>query len=143
MNPEHWKQIEGIFVEASELEGADRESYLSSSCGADAELRAEVESLLASEDLGLIAPAITEAAEEVSGQAELPGRMLGAYRILDRIGDGGMGVVYRAERADGQFEQQVAIKVIRPGGLPPQATSRGFSPRETSLHNCSTRTSRG
>lgn len=105
MNPEHWKQIEGIFVEASELEGADRESYLSSSCGADAELRAEVESLLASEDLGLIAPAITEAAEEVSGQAELPGRMLGAYRILDRIGDGGMGVVYRAEHADGQFEQ--------------------------------------
>lgn len=115
MNQERWKQIEAIFVEASELAGTDRDAYLIAACGQDAELRAEVESLLTSEDLGLIAPAISEAAGEVSQQADLPGKMFGPYRIVDRIGEGGMGVVYRAERADGQFEQQVAIKVIRAG----------------------------
>ncbi|MBM3761276.1 MAG: serine/threonine protein kinase [Acidobacteria bacterium] len=115
MTAERWGKIEALFVEAAELAGPERAPFLDREFGEDAELRAEEESLLAAEDLELIAPAIATAAEGFTIRTELPGRMLGPYRVLNRIGDGGMGVVYRAERADGQFDQQVAIKVIRPG----------------------------
>lgn len=115
MNPDHWRKIEDIFQQAADLEGPARAAFLDTACNGDPDLRAEVDSLLDSAGLSLIAPAISEAAGEVTGLATLTGQQLGPYRILDRIGEGGMGAVFRAQRADGQFEQTVAIKMIRPG----------------------------
>jgi eukaryotic-like serine/threonine-protein kinase len=57
------------------------------------------------------------------------GRRLGAYRILSLIASGGMGEVYRAERADGQYEQQVAVKVMRQRGDEPRSVQRFIAER--------------
>src|SRR5690606_26050499 len=51
----------------------------------------------------------------VQGMAEMEGERIGAYRILRELGRGGMGAVYLAERADGQFERRVALKIVRGG----------------------------
>ncbi|MCH9650157.1 MAG: tetratricopeptide repeat protein [Deltaproteobacteria bacterium] len=55
-----------------------------------------------------------------SGEA-VPDRRVGAYRLVEQIGSGGMGIVYRADRADGAFEQQVALKLLPAGSLSPEA----------------------
>ena len=78
----------------------------------DAALRAEVESLLAAaEQAGdfLARPAVASATAAAIGQ------QLGPYRLLRELGSGGMGVVYLAERVDGQYRQQVAVKLSRLG----------------------------
>lgn len=94
------QRIEELFHEVLE-HGPDQ---LWQACGGDETLREEVESLLASyRDWSASLPA--PAAEA------LP--RFGAYQCVELIGVGGMGAVYRAERADGQFEQNVAIKVLR------------------------------
>jgi serine/threonine-protein kinase len=58
------------------------------------------------------------------------GEVLGKYRLLERIGGGGMGTVYRAERADGSFEQQVAIKLIRHGLISDELLDRFYAERQ-------------
>ena len=58
------------------------------------------------------------------------GEQLGNYRLLERIGGGGMGSVYRAERADGAFEQQVAIKLIRTGLISDELLERFYAERQ-------------
>lgn len=94
------QRIEELFHEVLE-HGAER---LSQACGDDQSLREEVESLLASyQDWSASLPAPSSEA--------LP--RFGAYQCVELIGVGGMGAVYRAQRADGQFEQSVAIKVLR------------------------------
>ena len=117
--PQHpaWQRVEEVFHAALELPPERRDRFLRDSCGDDTRLRAEVESLLnwsgtgapqLDRGVGLAAPANTPAHHELS-----PGTMLGAYRVARLIGRGGMGEVYLAERADGQFQQQVAAKVLR------------------------------
>ncbi len=115
MSPDRWQQIEAVFQAAADLPTAGRLPYLDQVCANDPELRAEVLSLLDSEGLKHISPAIEEAAQSVSSLSTLLGQRLGAYQILATIGEGGMGTVYKAVRADGQFEQEVAIKIIRAG----------------------------
>jgi len=115
MSPDRWQQIEGVFQHAIDLPTIDRIRYLETACAGDDDLRAEVESLLASEGIGHVGSAIEEAAASVSTFGSLEGQRVGAYQILSIIGEGGMGTVYKAVRADGQFDQEVAIKIIRPG----------------------------
>ncbi len=115
MTPERWQQIESVFQTAADLPTADRRSFLDQACSSDDDLRSEVESLLDSEGLIHVAPAIEEAAQSVSSLTTLEGQRLGAYELLGPIGEGGMGTVYKAKRVDGQFEQEVAIKIIRAG----------------------------
>lgn len=131
MSPERWKQIEDIFGEAVDLPaGAERASLLAERCGADSELRAEVEKLLAAdEEAGefIADPAVdlrrvtsierlaaAVAATEVD-VAPMTGRRIGSYRVVHEIGRGGMGAVYLAMRADDEFRKQVAIKLIKRG----------------------------
>lgn len=111
-----WRRVEEVFGEAAELAGAARSAYLDRACGSDPELRREVESLLAhaagEEDWGAAARA--EAALLLKQKEPGAGTMIGAWRILRRIGAGGMGAVFEAERADGLYEQQVALKLMKP-----------------------------
>ena len=121
MTPERYQQIRRVFMEARELDQAAREAYLVESCGDDAELRAEVEKLLADEATAtkfLEHPAIGEpslrtddAPGEMSG-AEVP-KQVGRYRIIQKVGEGGMGAVYEAEQD--KPRRTVALKVVRPG----------------------------
>ena len=119
MADERWARVKELFAEALEETLGERESFLARRCPDDASLREEVRTLLlAHESAGsfIETPPAPVAAARLGEQApQLVGRMVGPYRIVREIGHGGMGTVYMAERADGAFEKQVAIKVIRRG----------------------------
>jgi len=107
-----WDRVRDLFHEAVELDTDARETLLSSLATDDPALAAEVRSLLAAheESTGVLdTPPLSPAARTAS-----PGDRIGPYRILEQIGRGGMGVVYRATRDDESFTQQVAIKLIDP-----------------------------
>jgi eukaryotic-like serine/threonine-protein kinase len=112
--------IENIFHAALALPPDSVDTFLERSCAGDASLRRQVEVLLASHrqashfiEEPLIRP--QDAAPEDADDDRLIGQTVGQYRILQRIGGGGMGVVYLAQRADQQYEKRVAIKLIKRG----------------------------
>jgi eukaryotic-like serine/threonine-protein kinase len=118
--PERWRQVREILDSAIAMAASERPSYLDKSCSGDVELRTEVESLLESHDRAdvfLKDPAIDlkSAIRDSGRQTDRAGRRIGVYQILEEIGHGGMGEVYRASRADGQYDKQVAIKFVRVG----------------------------
>ncbi|PYQ60428.1 MAG: serine/threonine protein kinase, partial [Acidobacteria bacterium] len=116
MTPERWNQIKVILESALEREGSERAGFINAACQDDDELRREVESLAASEtEIGdfIETPVFHIRLDDVEPLAE--GQRIGAWRIVREIGRGGMGAVYLAERADQEFEQRVAIKVVRRG----------------------------
>jgi serine/threonine-protein kinase len=114
MNQADWKHALELFDEGSELAPSERIPWLDAKCGADTDLRAEVERLLRASDSedGFLAEEIAACAGALAGES-VP-RQIGQYRILNEIGRGGMGAVYLAERADGDHERKVAIKLVRP-----------------------------
>jgi tetratricopeptide (TPR) repeat protein/predicted Ser/Thr protein kinase len=112
---ERWLRIDRILQPAFDLPVAEREAYLDAACAGDTDLRREVESLLAADEEAddfLVEPVFKLAAPDRSVAA---GHRIGAYRVVRELGRGGMGAVYLAERADNQFEQQVAIKLVKRG----------------------------
>lgn len=117
MTPERWRQIEELFHEADERAPEERPSFLAAACDGDFELRSQVENLLrsAGEDQQSIEGYVGAAAQEVLGEELLRSRQkIGAYEVIRLLGEGGMGVVYLARRADAAYQQNVAIKIIRP-----------------------------
>jgi serine/threonine protein kinase len=95
----------------SMLPPGERPALLDRECAGDAELRREVEALLAAHDRaeGILE---ADALKAVGAIVDPPkDERIGPYRVLRRLGRGGMGVVYLAERDDGQFRRRVAIKV--------------------------------
>ena len=117
MTPEQWQMIKSVLNDALELPTAERAARLQSFVTQHPELRGEVESLVRAhdEDSGFLnAPYLGEPATTHPADAgdSWIGRRLGAYELLERIGSGGMGLVFRAVRADGQYEKQVAVKLI-------------------------------
>jgi serine/threonine-protein kinase len=117
MHPERWRQIDEIFQAALDSGPGNRSAFLDSACGADDQLRREVESLLAaSEKSGFTAPRAFEDGLKVLEQRTQrleEGRRLGPYSVLREIGRGGMGSVCLAARADDAYQKLVAIKIIR------------------------------
>ena len=109
MDSEIRRQIETIFhASRDRAVGPEREAYLDGACGTDAELRSRVDALLAAHDEA------TGFLEEpaVEGAREGPGTTIGAYKLLQEIGEGGMGVVYMAEQ-ERPVARKVALKVIK------------------------------
>jgi non-specific serine/threonine protein kinase/serine/threonine-protein kinase len=120
MTPERWQQIKEILDRATEIDESAREEFLSSICNGDAELRDEVDSFLFFDekaDEALENPSFSIAAQqdEMVTAVSYQGRQIGNYRIIGELGSGGMGAVFLAERADGNFEQKVALKLIKRG----------------------------
>ena len=117
MNPERWRQIRTVFDQAVSLDPAARPSFLDHTCANDEDLRREVESLLLSDDQAGAAFLNTPGADLTKPTTLAPrvGRRIGAYNVLLEIGRGGMGEVYRANRADGHYEKEVAVKLVRGG----------------------------
>jgi serine/threonine protein kinase/tetratricopeptide (TPR) repeat protein len=120
VNGERWERLNQVFHAAVELAPEQRAGFLDYACSHDPGLRAEVERLVAAHERAgpfIEGPAIAEAGPWLRDTTEpVPtGHRFGPYRVIREIGRGGMGAVYLAERADGQFEQQVALKLIKRG----------------------------
>jgi serine/threonine protein kinase/Tol biopolymer transport system component len=157
MEPERWAEVEGLYVAALEREESERAAFLKEACAGDEALRREVESLLAQEKRAksfLEVPAAEVAAKVLArergsrealkdaGSAVLEtttsldedsmvGRRLGVYQLVRRIGQGGMGTVFLAVRADGEFRQKVAIKLVLPGLNSDEVLKRFRNERQT------------
>jgi len=114
---EDWNRIQELFLEAANLPSSERAAFLDGTCDGNSELRMEVESLLRADSTGgsEVRAAIESEVTSMLDGPSLVDTRLGSYRLLKEIGRGGMGTVYLAERADGQFQKQVAIKMVRPG----------------------------
>ena len=114
MMPAHsWDDAEALFAEATDLRAAERDMLLATRCNGRPELRAEVESLLVCHDeAGPFLRSPTGGPTAAPNALSACGRTVGRFRLLDKIGEGGMGVVYRGERADGEFVERVAIKLL-------------------------------
>ncbi len=111
MSPETWQKVKDIFRDGSALDQADRENFAREACGDDREAFVEVKLLLDSlEDAAefIEKPAISDPGSYI-------GKTVGRYLIVEEIGRGGMGIVFRAEREGGEFEQHVAVKVLKRG----------------------------
>ena len=117
MSPERWRQICAIFEAARKAQAGDREALIREACSGDDTMRAEVESLL-SNDARAAPDEFLEAPDLTASLAPTPpeelGSRIGPYKILQPIGEGGMGVVYMAEQ-ERPVRRRVALKMIKPG----------------------------
>ena len=115
MTSEHHARASEIFLAVCDLPPERRSAQLDEACGPDASLRAAVEELLAHDGpRALVDEPVVDAgwADGIRPEPELPGRV-GQYDIIDVLGEGGMGIVYRARQANP--DRVIALKVIRPG----------------------------
>ena len=116
-----WKQVKELLAVALEKPPPLRATYLAEACGEDAALRSEVEALLAAHgEAGTFLDSV--AAGDGHGSQLPSGTRLGPYEIVELIGAGGMGQVYRAR--DARLGREVAIKILPSGGLREQALQR-------------------
>jgi tRNA A-37 threonylcarbamoyl transferase component Bud32/tetratricopeptide (TPR) repeat protein len=131
VDPARLQAVEAIFHAALDVEPDRRQAFLDERCAGDAALRSEVEALVDAHGRagGFIdTPVATldgRLFEADDADDRLTGTTIGHWEILKRIGSGGMGAVYLARRADRQFEQQVALKLIK-RGMDTEAVLRRF-----------------
>jgi serine/threonine protein kinase/tetratricopeptide (TPR) repeat protein len=134
MSSDRWQKLKSILAEALEHESpSTRSAVIGRSCANDVDLLHEIESLLAAE------ADATDPLEECADNLAVAvssrdlseiGRRVGAYVIIRKIGQGGMGTVYLAARADGCFEREVAIKVLNRGVAKEDVLRRFSAERE-------------
>ncbi len=128
LSSHRWQQVDDLFAAALEHPPAERLAFLEQASRGDAELYRAVSALLASDAeaeqvLGesatvFAAPLLPGLRSSIAATTTEPlpaGHRIGPYRLLEEIGRGGMGAVYRAERVDGEFEQRVALKLVKRG----------------------------
>ena len=125
MDSERWQRIKDIYTQALDTAPAERAAFVDKACGDDSELAREVMELLAvpTRSVSSVDEIVDAAAAEFDGALQ-KGERVGPYRILGVLGKGGMGHVYLAERADEEFEQRVAIKMVSWVGAAPSLFER-------------------
>ena len=116
MDATQWQEVERIFFEIVDLDSAKQAKYLNNLTKEKPQIAQEVQ-LLLKEEQALHPMLQTDVTPGWLGweDAELVGQRIGIYRLKGLLGSGGMGTVFHAERADGSFEQEVALKLMRSG----------------------------
>jgi len=135
MSSERWERTKQILEEALRLASERRPAYLDSACGADRELRAEVESLIAShEEAGSQFLAVAAAELLLTSSQNPPeapvNQVIGHYRLVEELGRGGMGQVWLADQM-APVKRQVALKLIKGGMFDGSALQRFQSERQS------------
>jgi serine/threonine protein kinase/tetratricopeptide (TPR) repeat protein len=120
MRPETWQRVQELFHAALERQPEERTAFLAAECRGERQLREQVERLLADHgDAGDFLESSPLEDLHPTGDHTQPAAArvitFGPYRSVRELGRGGMGSVYLADRTDGQFHRQVAIKVVHPG----------------------------
>ena len=117
MNPQSWQKIDEAVAHLLAAPIDSRPARLAEFCGEDNDLRAEIESLMAFQlpAENFLEKSAGQYAAKILAEPEfdLSGQRFGVYKIIGEIGQGGMGAVFLAQRDDGEFRQQVALKIIR------------------------------
>jgi serine/threonine protein kinase len=118
-------RAKSLFLAASDLpDPAERAAYLDRECGANAELRGRVEALLRANDAAPLPPALAPVTTiDERPVRERPGMVIGPYKLMEQIGEGGMGLVFVAEQQH-PVRRRVALKVIKPGMDSAQVVAR-------------------
>jgi tetratricopeptide (TPR) repeat protein len=126
MRPGDWARVDALFQRAIELLPEERLAFVRREAGGDNTLEHEVLSLLSFDagTSGGLDQAVRRVAARVVEETEIVGERVGIYRILRKIGEGGMGSVYLALRDDGEFRKEVAVKIVRLGMETPQFVER-------------------
>ncbi|WP_457330111.1 protein kinase domain-containing protein, partial [Rhizobacter sp. P5_C2] len=129
MDAQRWQRLKTLVADALALPLAQRAGFVQHNCAGEPDLQAELESLLAAaepEDTALDQQPAAQLLQAIDAHAarQWIGRRLGPYRLVSLIARGGMGEVYRGERDDGQFEQRVAVKLMREDGDPQMLLTR-------------------
>lgn len=126
--PENWKKVDELFHAALERKGSEREKFLRIECGDDEKLFEEIFSLIASfedDENFMRQSAFAVGAKLIVKENEnLFGQRIGAHKIISELGRGGMGAVYLAVRDDDEYQQRVALKIIRENVSSPSSLER-------------------
>ncbi len=128
----NWQKAKEIFLAALGEPEASREQFVSDQCGSNGDLFDEVRSLLFSHESAgdFIESSACSVSSIVVGPSSFIGKEFGRYKVLSEIGHGGMGAVFLAERFDGEFRHEVAIKVVRPSLNTPNVRRRFLHERQ-------------
>lgn len=120
--PTRWQRLQVLYDEALTMATAQRPQFVINSCGEDNILRDQLLSLLMQQP-DAARTAFVNTSESADARLE-PGYIVDRYRIVRQIGSGGMGVVYQAERANSEFEQKVALKLVNSNLISPNIVAR-------------------
>ncbi len=131
MQPERWQRVQELFHHAADLPRSEQLSFLSQACGDDSEIRSTVLAMIEqdSKSFGLLDRDVSDLAADLMQADTTQPREFGPYRIKSVLGEGGMGVVYLAERRD--LGNLVAIKILRDAWLSPSRLKRFEAERRT------------
>jgi serine/threonine-protein kinase len=134
MHSERWEKLQEIFHGAVELPREERHAFIEASCGADAELIAKVLAMIDADQRS--SSALDRAVSDIAGavitsehDSDLPRHQFGAYHVTGVLGEGGMGVVYLAERKD--LGSRAAVKILRDAWLSPARRERFAAEQRT------------
>jgi eukaryotic-like serine/threonine-protein kinase len=132
MTPERHDQIQRIFEAAASIQGTERDAYLDHACAGDAELRDRVKKLLAADQQKPTEDSSTpteDEAQPVFRPTRETANQIGRYRLLQKIGEGGMGEVWLAEQKE-PVRRRVALKVVKAGMNTREVIARFESERQ-------------
>ena len=133
MDSTRWERMQALFHQTADLPHGEQQAFLKSACGGDAQLMADVMAMLDADarEASVLDSSVAQVANQVLGEDSPPlaYREFGPYRVIRVLGEGGMGVVYLAERKD--LGSLVAIKVLRDAWLSPARRERFASEQRT------------